>query len=140
MTDIVPDNEIERIVGTRRHATAHFGRAVSETETVYILHSEQCKSDGVDLRDCTFSLALDEGIDIAQWEGHEDCPVPLAVVDGRLVPDRSNPRQRAVAALINCYASEDYATICPHCAHPGDYAWAHNVVNLVLAHTREDDQ
>lgn len=86
MTDLVPPEDIERIVGMRRHETMHIGRANSDEETVYILHSKQCKTSGIDLRDCQLSLALDLGIERPSWVGYEDRPVALGVIKDRLVP------------------------------------------------------
>lgn len=63
MTNFVPADQIERIVGARRHATHHLGRAVSAEQAVYILHSVACKDSGLDLRECPFSLALDRSSD-----------------------------------------------------------------------------
>jgi hypothetical protein len=77
MTDIVPAQDIERIVGVPRHATEHWGRAVSDEQRVYILHSRECLESGIDLRDCSFSLALDDGIDPFDW--YEDVPVALTL-------------------------------------------------------------
>jgi len=89
MTDLVPSSDIERIVGAERHQSRHLGRAVSEKQTVYILHSRDCLDSGDDLRDCPYSLALDEfGIDTdGAWSGHEDEVVELRIVDGALVPE-----------------------------------------------------
>lgn len=84
MSDLVPADQIERIVGAARHPTHHIGRAVSAEQTFYILHSHECRDSGVDLRDCAYSAALDEGIDPAEWT--EDVPLSLAIHDGRLVP------------------------------------------------------
>jgi hypothetical protein len=89
VTRLVPSETIEGIVGARRHPTEHLGRAVSKEQTVYVLHSEQCRDSGTDLRECPFSLALDSGIDDGYWEGAEDRPVRLAITPGwpvRLVP------------------------------------------------------
>lgn len=86
MADLVPTEDIERIVGSCRHQTMHIGRAISSEETVYILHSRQCKDSGIDLRDCRLSLALDNGIDRSQWDGYEDRPVALGIIHHRLVP------------------------------------------------------
>ena len=86
MADIVPADQIERIVGAHRHAHQHLGRAVMAEQTVYILHSQKCKDSGVDLRDCEWSLALDRGIDLADWKGFEDRPVVLAFRFTRLFP------------------------------------------------------
>jgi hypothetical protein len=86
MTDLVPDEDIERIVGVSRHYRLHYGRAVSAEQTIYILHSKRCKDKGIDLRECRYSIALDRGIPMAAWTGHEDVPVELGIWDGRLVP------------------------------------------------------
>lgn len=93
MTDLVPTDEIEQIVGTRRHATRHYARAVSAEQTVYILHSVLCKNTTPDLRECAFSLALDNGIDQSDWADAEDQPVRVTINrDARLVPVRSGMR------------------------------------------------
>lgn len=86
MSDLVPADRITEIVGAVRHATAHIGRAVSAEQVVYILHSHRCLKSGIDLRQCKYSMALDQGIDADEWA--EDVPVRLAVVAGRLVPAR----------------------------------------------------
>jgi len=85
MSDLVPADRIEAIVGAARHATDHIGRAVSYEATVYILHSQECRDSGVDLRECPYSLALDLGIDLSAWV--EDAPVRLAIVDDLLMPE-----------------------------------------------------
>ena len=78
MTDLVPAPDIERIVGVDRHATDHWGRAVSAEQRVYILHSQECLEDPTwGLQDCLFSLALDQGIELADWI--EDVPLRLTV-------------------------------------------------------------
>lgn len=84
MSNLVPHDEIETIVGAQRHETKHIARAVSDEGIVYVLHSRQCLESGIDLRDCPFSLALDEGIDVDRWI--EDVPVHVITEDGRLVP------------------------------------------------------
>lgn len=88
MTNLVPTEDIERIVGARRDATMHQARAVSAEQTVYILHSQECLDRGRDLRQCPFSLALDNGIRTDEWV--EDEPVVViiegAFEDTRLVP------------------------------------------------------
>jgi len=85
MSNLVPPAQIEQIVGRQRHATAHYGRAVSSERVVYILHSIQCLYWNDDLRDCPFSVALDRGIEVDKWV--EDEPVLLCVINGRLLPD-----------------------------------------------------
>jgi hypothetical protein len=90
MSEIVPAAEIETIVGVRRHATDHYGRADSTERTVYILHSQHCKDTTPDLRDCSYSVALDEGIESAPtwagWRHVQDQPVKLKVSLGYLMP------------------------------------------------------
>ena len=86
MSALVDPSAIEEIVGHSRHAAQHLARAVSDEQTVYILHSQRCKDSGVDLRGCPFSLALDHGIDRADWEGFEDRPVVVAIIHERLFP------------------------------------------------------
>lgn len=88
MSDLVPSEDIERIVGIQRHNVTHYGRAVSADQTVYVMHSNRCLNSGIDLRQCPFSLALDEGIDVEDWAGREDVAVALRVRGGRLVPLR----------------------------------------------------
>lgn len=86
MSELVPADEIERIVGVRRHRKAHYGRAVSAEQTVYVLHSHECRDTGIDLRECRFSVALDRGINPEAWSAHLDVAVALGVWDGRLIP------------------------------------------------------
>jgi hypothetical protein len=89
MTEVVAASQIETVVGVRRHETKHYGRAVSVEEKVYILHSQECLEVREDLRRCPFSLALDRGIDVERWV--EDVPLPLAIIDGELVPEPVQP-------------------------------------------------
>jgi hypothetical protein len=88
MSDLVPTEDIERIVGAPRHATLHQARAVSAEQTVYILHSRECLDSGIDLRDCRFSWALDNGIRLNEWQ--EDVPLKVSIKSAsgvtRLVP------------------------------------------------------
>ena len=86
MTDLVPTDKIEGIVGAKRDAQRHIGRAVSHEQVVYILHSQRCLDTVADLRECEYSLTLDDGIDLADWSGCEDRAVMLAIKRGRLVP------------------------------------------------------
>lgn len=87
MSDLVPAEDIERIVGVARHPTEHYARAVSAEQRVYILHSQNCKNSGRDLRTCGFSVALDSGIEVAAWKGHEDNAVRVTITRSqRLVP------------------------------------------------------
>ena len=86
MTNLVSPSSIEETVGVKRHRQAHYGRAVTSEQTVYILHSQRCLESGIDLRECRFSLALDSGIELQSWKGHEDRPVVLGVWRDRLMP------------------------------------------------------
>lgn len=89
MTELVPPEDIERIVGVERHATDHYGRAVAAENRIYILHSQKCKDSGIDLRECKFSLAADEGAKADDWDDYWDDrwdqPVVLGI-ERRLVP------------------------------------------------------
>ena len=91
MSDLVSPDEIEAIVGMPRHDTEHYGRAVPNEQTVYVLHSRQCQQSMADLRDCPYSVALDWGIEAvgvwSLWADRQDVPVLLAITaDGLLAP------------------------------------------------------
>jgi len=77
MTNLVPADQIEDIVGARRNPTFHLGRAVSAEQQVYILHPQACLNVGDDLYGCPWSLALDMGIRMNAWAGMEDRVVEL---------------------------------------------------------------
>lgn len=79
MTEVVPADEIEGIVGWPRHATRHYARAVSAERQVYVLHSQQCFDTRPDLNTCMFSVALENGIDQDVWKGLEDTPVRVTI-------------------------------------------------------------
>ena len=61
MTERVPADDIENIVGRKRSVKDHYARAVSAEQTVYVLHSRGCLALNADLRDCPWCLALDRG-------------------------------------------------------------------------------
>lgn len=86
MSNLVPAGDIEQIVGVARHRKAHYGRASSTEQVVYILHSKECLASGIDLRDCRFSVALDRGINERRWTGYEDVAVALGAWGDDLVP------------------------------------------------------
>ena len=96
MTDLVPAEQIERIVGARRDLVAHIARAVSAEQTVYILHSQRCLDSGRDLRQCPYSIALDRGITKRVWRGKQDQPVAVAVsvTTGKLIPSTREMARR----------------------------------------------
>ena len=75
MTELVDPSEIERIVGAKRHPISHIARYVTEEGRIYILHSRECKESGRDLRDCPYSVALDNGCHDSAWRGWRDQPV-----------------------------------------------------------------
>lgn len=87
MTNLVGAEKIEVIVGTKRSQHYHCGNASRYSRTAYILHSQDCLDSGIDLRKCSFSLALDaKGIDRHKWYGMEDRPMVLDIEDGYIVP------------------------------------------------------
>lgn len=83
MTDLVSGQDVERIVGVGRHPTEHRARAVSAEQKVHILHSAECldmhDAGARDLRQCPYSLALDEGIDLDEWKCSEDRAVAVTL-------------------------------------------------------------
>lgn len=90
MSRIESTETIEGIVGAKRHAVDHVGRAVTAESRVYILHSERCRAQYADLRECPYSRALDRGIDARKrWAGFLDRPVRLwvSVATHKLVPE-----------------------------------------------------
>lgn len=93
-------DKIEAIVGAKRDAVLHIGRAVSAEQRVYILHSVACVATGRDLRNCEYSEALDDGIDLEIWGPLQDRPVIVDIDEEvlDLVPRRfqPEPRDRAV--------------------------------------------
>ena len=86
MAELIPASDVERMVNARRHATEHIGLASSMERKTFLLHSQACKDTGIDLRRCEFALAQDAGIDEDVWDGREDHPYFLRVMDGQLVP------------------------------------------------------
>lgn len=95
MTKLVSPEDIERIVGCKRHADKHFGRIVSSVDTshrdgeyphrqatIYILHSHACRDSGIDLRQCAYSRALDNGVTGA-WTLQRH-PTELVIIDNLL--------------------------------------------------------
>lgn len=54
MSELVNPDVIEQLVGITRHPTLHYGRLNSESGVFYILHSQECRDSGIDLRDCPF--------------------------------------------------------------------------------------
>lgn len=99
MTEIVPTAEIESKVGVPRHPVLHHGRAVSDEQTVYILHSQECLASGIDIRECAYSIALDHGILDEDWVDHQDKPVALSIDSHLLTP---------VRACLLCGCTDDH--------------------------------
>ena len=96
MTNLVPADQIEAIVGVGRHPTIHFARAVAAERTVYILHPQECRDAFEDPRECPWSQALDRGIDDSDWP--KDQTVSVRVRNGRLEWWPLRPSQRASGA------------------------------------------
>ena len=87
MTDLVPPEDIEKLVGLLRNSWRHVGRAVPEDDIFYIMHSHECLARDIDLRECEFSIALDRGLWKTDWRDYENCPCELKINKaGRLVP------------------------------------------------------
>lgn len=84
MIKLVPKDLIETIVGVERKDSTHMGKAVSQTKTVYILHSKDCRN----IKECKYSVSLGLGISEEIWEDFQDQPVHLSIENERLVPKR----------------------------------------------------
>ena len=125
MTDIVPADDIERIVGVPRSRYDHYGKAVSAEQRVYILHSQLCIGLYRDLRECPFSQALDLGIDVDNWT--EDVPLLLRLQDDldgfqQLVPDpRWKPASNAIAHPVDNPAGHAPTPAPKGDSQPGNY-------------------
>ena len=79
MSRLEAADKIEGIVGAPRHDTLHLARAVSDEQRVYVLHSKECAARGIDLRTCEYSIALDNGIEMDEWEHWQDRPVLVKI-------------------------------------------------------------
>lgn len=111
VSELVPAEDIETIVGQERHKVCHYGRAVSAEETLYILHSHDCKDSGTDLRECEYSIALDRGLIPLAWQGFEDEAVVLYIELGRLFPlGRPRPTNSDVSREICGHALDNQGT------------------------------
>lgn len=75
----IPDRYAEAIVGAPRHPYLHLGRGVSFQRHLYILHSEECRRNLDDLRECRYSLAFDNGLSEEDWREYLDRTVGLYV-------------------------------------------------------------
>lgn len=100
MSDLVNPDEIEAIVGHAREEYAHWGRMSTVDKRFYILHSRRCKDSGIDLRQCPYSVALDQCFDPLDWEGLEDRPMPLELWHGNLMPDEEGLDQDTGATVV----------------------------------------
>lgn len=87
MTEIVPADEIEKIVGVKR-SFVHIAKAYSSNQLIYILHSHLCRETIKDLRNCVFSKSLFyKGINQDIWADYQDISVPVTLdEEGELVP------------------------------------------------------
>jgi len=86
VTDVVPGDQIELIVGAQRHRTRHIARAVSAEQRIYIMHSVRCLELYPDLRQCPYSIALDRWgiLDPLDLEAAQDRPVVIELYHGYL--------------------------------------------------------
>ncbi len=107
----VPADKIEEIVGVSRDPVTHWGRAVSEEERVYILHSAECRASMEDLLECEYSRALGRGIDCGfpwtLWRHVQDQPVPLEIFDGYVLPALAVVKAAVRTAAAQRRAAED---------------------------------
>lgn len=91
MTERVPADRIEAIVGAARQLGRLIGRLIGPEGDgdLFILHSSRCRAVRGDLRECHYSLMLDRyGVPTAWWEGMRDRPVRLGIMPGvGLVPE-----------------------------------------------------
>ena len=78
MTDIVPSEDIERLVGVKRRADAHCGRVLFDQGRFVILHSQGCLNATADLTECAYSVALD--VAIACGDTFEQWPVDPVIL------------------------------------------------------------
>lgn len=87
MVELVDPEIIETIVGAPRQQSIHLGKAVTENQMFYILHSVECVESGVDLRECRYSQTLAQyGVDIFTWSMYLDRTVLLGIDAHGLVP------------------------------------------------------
>lgn len=93
MSELVPEEEIEGIVGCRREEALHIGRLEMYPWRFYIMHSAECKATTPDLRECGFSKALDDamscgfddGTPLMDWlDTVGFAPAPIEIVDGKI--------------------------------------------------------
>ena len=86
MTERVPANRIEALVGAKRHPWRHIIRGAMDgpdAGLAYILHPDDCRNHWDDLRDCPWSLALDRG---GVWLP-DDLPHHVRLRNGELLVD-----------------------------------------------------
>jgi len=105
MTQLVPADQIELLVGALRSPIDHLGRADEIDQTFYILHSAICLENYPDLRACPYSIALDKGITV----NHDQRNIPLEL---DLDVDAGGPRiviVGPVRACRECLCTEDHA-------------------------------
>lgn len=92
MTEKVDPQRIEQLVGARRHPAQHRGRWDTSAGQIYILHSGYCLMAFKDLRQCPYSIALDELVrdwsEGSRWDDYPDRPVALYIspITGVLEP------------------------------------------------------
>ncbi|MBS3177722.1 MULTISPECIES: hypothetical protein [unclassified Pseudoclavibacter] len=90
MSDLVPQDAIEIIVGAERHEALHIARMVSGEEVIYVLHSRSClvtrEELKIDLRECPYAKTTDKGLKLEDWKDCSDRAVVVRIVNQRLKP------------------------------------------------------
>ena len=87
MSERVPSNQIEGIVGAKRHQSEHIIRGDDETGLTYILHPHDCLAQwGGDLSLCSLSIALDT---FGVWLP-DNRPHRVRLRRGRLIADMND--------------------------------------------------
>lgn len=102
MTRLERSDQIETLVGAKRHPTMHLARAISAEQRVYLLHPDDCLARGIDFRSCEYSEALDHGIDLDAWDGQED-QVARVLIDPEhydLLPAPAPPAELETTAAL----------------------------------------
>lgn len=80
---VVPEEDIEHIVGVPRWFQEHIGRWRPDSGSFYILHSQECLDSTPDLRDCAFSAAMAvQGWDVAFMREYLGRPCVLEINRG----------------------------------------------------------
>jgi len=80
MAEKMTPEDVDRVFSSRgvnRHTNVHVAIALSEDQTVYVLHSKKCLERTGGRFDCEFTDALQWGIEVDDWV--EDVPLVCVV-------------------------------------------------------------